>query len=362
MNRACSTYLNLLRIICAATVLLSHLNNGPIGGQFIEPMAPYGSVAVIFFFVISGFVIGYVTDVKETTLGSYAISRVSRIYPVALPAVALTLALDWLGSLMHEAWYASSFPFYIGDSSPVKICLALLFLNESWWIHGGVGTNSPYWSLSYEVWYYVIFGCAWFLRGTMRIVTVALAFAIVGPGIAAMFPAWLLGVASYYVCSRLRLSTIYGAVIYGTSIICWVLYERWAIATGVRTTVPLPTHSWKLLDDLLVALFFAIHLTGFGVSFRAENLFAGPIVKSVDWIAGRTFSLYLFHVPIIAFLGSILPWGPHSWATRIVIACSTVVACFVLAAFTECKKGFWRKQIRGTFPAARVPRLRRREN
>jgi peptidoglycan/LPS O-acetylase OafA/YrhL len=361
MNRAFSTYLNLLRIVCAATVFLSHLNNGPIGGQFIEPMAPYGTVAVVFFFVISGFVIGYVTDRKETTLGGYAISRVSRIYPVALPAVALTLALDWLGSSIHPAWYSSSFPFYLGDSSPYKIGLALLFLNESWSIHGGVGTNSPYWSLSYEVWYYVIFGCAWFLRGRLRIITVVLAFGIVGPRIAAMFPAWLLGVAGYYVYSRVGLPYLFGIVVYVTSIICWILYERWAIAAGVRTTVPLPMHGWKLLDDLVIALLFVVHLVAFGAMFRGDRTFGGLTAEPINWVAGRTFSLYLFHVPIIAFLGSVMPWGPQSWTTRVVIACSALACCLVLAAYTECKKEFWRRQLRSISLPSVVHWMRRQQ-
>ena len=49
------------------------------------------------FFVLSGFVIAYVSEQKEHTLREYSISRLARLWSVAVPALILTIALDQLG-------------------------------------------------------------------------------------------------------------------------------------------------------------------------------------------------------------------------------------------------------------------------
>ena len=63
------------------------------GGLFWQ-MQPYGRTAVLVFFVLSGFVVAWVTETKERTLEEYALSRVARLYSVILPALIITAVLD----------------------------------------------------------------------------------------------------------------------------------------------------------------------------------------------------------------------------------------------------------------------------
>src|SRR5437763_6011674 len=58
-------------------------------------------------------------------------------------------------------------------------------------------TDRPYWSLSYEVWYYIAFGLIFYLRGGQRIVLAALTLAIAGPKILFFLPIWLFGVLGW---------------------------------------------------------------------------------------------------------------------------------------------------------------------
>ena len=62
------------------------------------PFSGYGHTAVIVFFVLSGYVIAYVSEVKENNVKAYWASRLSRLYSLAIPAVLLTPMLDVLGS------------------------------------------------------------------------------------------------------------------------------------------------------------------------------------------------------------------------------------------------------------------------
>ena len=58
-----------------------------------------------------------------------------------------------LDPVAYEGWWYSS------ASLGRQIFDALAFTNQSWLNNTRIGTNGPYWSLAYEVWYYVAFAC-----------------------------------------------------------------------------------------------------------------------------------------------------------------------------------------------------------
>ena len=57
------------------------------------------------FFVLSGFVIAFVTDKKKRSGRDYTISRASRMYSVALAALAITICADYIGSQVNTTPY-----------------------------------------------------------------------------------------------------------------------------------------------------------------------------------------------------------------------------------------------------------------
>jgi hypothetical protein len=76
MHPGLSFYLDLIRFISALEVFLYHIG-----------LARFGHEAVIVFFVLSGYVISYTAKNNDRTIGRYAISRFTRVYSVALPAL-----------------------------------------------------------------------------------------------------------------------------------------------------------------------------------------------------------------------------------------------------------------------------------
>ena len=94
MRRETSIYLNAVRFFAALVVFLGHTSGRRFTDGFLWAFGEYMDVAVIIFFVLSGYVIAYVTDNRERSLDDYAINRVARILSVAMPALIETCLRD----------------------------------------------------------------------------------------------------------------------------------------------------------------------------------------------------------------------------------------------------------------------------
>src|SRR5215831_20934769 len=105
MTSALSLYLDALRFAAAVTVFLSHYGRARISGGLFWHFISYGHIAVLVFFVLSGFVIASVTETRERSFENYALSRIARLYSVIIPAFVLTAVLDWLGNAIDPTLY-----------------------------------------------------------------------------------------------------------------------------------------------------------------------------------------------------------------------------------------------------------------
>jgi len=181
------TFLDGLRGLAALFVVVHHarmlLWEGYSSGYKIHPqlystptklvMALFmafanGHVAVLFFFVLSGFVIHlkYAATLNETPAArldwlDYAWRRIKRLYPPLIFALLLTSVLDALGGHF-------GFPIY-GQPTPYpNINRNVIPVHDAWTLLGNLaflmqshvrvwGTNGPLWSLHYEWWFYVLY-------------------------------------------------------------------------------------------------------------------------------------------------------------------------------------------------------------
>ena len=345
MNRATSLYLDLARFIAALVVFGGHVSGQRLTGGLFWQFGLYMSHAVTVFFVLSGFVIRYATDQRETTAHAYGISRAARIYSVALPALAATFVLDSIGHHIHPDYYSARWG-YESTGQPLSYLLCLTFLNQIWFLHADPGSDLPYWSLGYEVWYYVIFGVFLFHAGKWRWLALGGLLIFVGPKIVSMLPLWLFGVAAYNVCARRKITCAGGLALWAGSLALWIGYELWAQDNG-RWMTPLfaVLRREELPQDFLVAFLFAINLIGFHAAADWLGPLLAPFARPIRWLAGATFTLYLLHLPISQFLTTVVPWPPTAAATRAVILGGTLALVFVVASVTERRKNAWRRGI-----------------
>jgi len=97
LNRETSLYLDAWRLLAALIVFIGHVSGQRFTGGFLWQFGACMNEAVALFFVLSGFVIGYATARREGTAQTYAVSRLARIYSVALPALVVTFVVDTVG-------------------------------------------------------------------------------------------------------------------------------------------------------------------------------------------------------------------------------------------------------------------------
>ena len=93
MKKDLSAFLDLMRTLAAFSVFMSHLSKPQFDGESLSIFFQWGHTAVIVFFVLSGFVISWAAE-RDGSAREYIINRASRIYSVALPALALTWMID----------------------------------------------------------------------------------------------------------------------------------------------------------------------------------------------------------------------------------------------------------------------------
>lgn len=343
MTLAVSVYLDLVRTSAALVVFLAHLLGGaPTAGAFPQASS-LGPEAVVAFFVISGFVIAYVADTREATPSDYAINRLSRIYSVALPAIAVTLIADSFGRY-YVAGYDNTPPRASGEMLS-ELAGCLLFVNELWDLHMVVGSNGPYWSLGFEVPYYVLFALVLFLNGKPRMVAVCLWLAAAGPRIVLGLPIWLLGCATYNICKKRIDAPRAGAALL---IAVFLLYLPFHLALGQ----PFPLY-YPLRFEIvtvqgcgyfyLLAFLMSVTIVGVAALSRSLHVVAERIGPTVRWLAGLSFTLYLMHLPIATLLSVICPWPRGSLSAALFVLCGTLLAMIPLAAIGEHRKAWWRK-------------------
>ena len=348
MRTGTSLYLDLVRFAAALTVFFSHYGTRHFTGGMLYQLQPYGSEAVDVFFVLSGFVIGHVTSSREADPRSYIVNRMARIYSVAVPALLLTLVLDTAGNALHPDMYpADTPPHYLADHQVRHYVMSALFVNRLWYMDIRPGTDWPYWSLGYEVWYYVIFGVALFAPRRTRMWATAAAAAIAGPGILALFPLWLLGVACHRLTRTIRPSVPLGAFCVAVSVAGWVGYEALAASHWrLYGLAPDALGRPELAQDYLVAGLFALHLIGICHLSDGVARLLRPAAAPIRWLAGATFSIYLMHYPVLQFIAAVMPWPLTSASARVLLVVLTLIAVFLMAEISERRKESWRRGIR----------------
>src|ERR1700756_3943754 len=104
MTNELSLYLDALRFGAAFAVFVSHYSTGRISGGLFWQFDG-GRTAVLVFFVLSGFVIAWVSDTRERTLEEYGLSRGARLYSVVITAFVLTAWLESAGKAIDPRLY-----------------------------------------------------------------------------------------------------------------------------------------------------------------------------------------------------------------------------------------------------------------
>jgi len=276
----------------------------------ILPKAVYfGHEMVLFFFVLSGFVIHlrYSKQLKENGASSfdwkeYFLRRLKRIYPTFLFALLFTYLIDSFGKGLHLPVYFNErvFPPGINRYSLETLLGNAFMLTNSYvpvW-----GTNVPLWSLKLEWWFYMLFPFFFLLlkrSNTLTFVVQIVLFCL------AINPAWW--------PIRLLADTFTGMLIWWLGVILADVYTK-RISIQFKTlgwlmlVIPLAYILKKHISEHFYDLLWGVGFSGFlSIIFHFEQrIEKWRIIKPLAILGSFSYSLYILHMPMQFFMHGLL--------------------------------------------------------
>lgn len=340
MQHSLSTYLHLLRTAAAFGVVLGHSRfyYFPELGFLLGGHAQAG---VAMFFVLSGFVIRYVTTTRENDGQSYARARLSRMYSVVPLAIVLTLLLDAAGTRIAPEFYSENV-HYNAHTSLFHIAANLSFTNEIWFQHSVVGSNEPFWSLGFEVPYYLIAGLWLYTRGLRRITLVIASSLLIGPKILLYLPMWIAGAIAYDFISCGRAAKLPKS----TGIALLFLSISGYLCLKINIPGVVNAYHFENVRQMLqsAAWFYIVgaltimNLVGFSATFGKVDIWPAKLKKFIAWAAGGSFTLYLTHQPIMLLGLAVFPGARQGGWHALVLLIGIVSTAYLFAELGERRK------------------------
>lgn len=349
MQTRTSIFLDLVRFSAACIVLFNHLTMKDLNG--VLPFVRWGHDAVVIFFVMSGFVISYATSCRKRDATEYAVARLGRLYSVVVPALLLTYVFDLAGRAVDPDLYKT-----VPEDFPLaRMLINLLFLQQNWNLMVSPFSNTPFWSLGFEFWYYLIFGAAIFLKGFIKYVAVFLLCLCAGPRILVFMPLWLFGVFAFRLYTHWNPSPavrrcLLGAATAGMMYLLFVENPLEFVYNEARDSFPdrymqvgpvsiFIGDMFRLPQDLLLGLAFALMLINVRGEIPEGRLWKQG-ARAIRYFAGATFTIYAFHKPMIYFFIACLKVDRMSASGLLLTSALVFVSCLFLSYIGE-RQGTW---------------------
>lgn len=338
-----SIYFELLRVLATALVVVGH------SSIFYKPfydILSYNNVqigrdGVVIFFVLSGYVISWCGIERDSNWIDFSIKRMARIYSVSVPAVIFSFSIAYL---FLELYNESSYPL---KQIPLYATIYLTFTGYHFGLSETPPYDFPYWSLYYEVWFYVIFAILLFGRLIVKLFGIVL-LALMGPDFWIMGGIWLVGVLLFIFRERLRVNNITAISFVILSIVSYIVVKYYGYDNKIDMYIKYianisESSTWDAkpfwASDYFITVLVALNIIG------AKNIsYDWPkyISRLLRWIAGMSFTFYLFHVPIFSIIERTIKYDSNSFVSYILILSIFFFIIYTITFITEKRKKQWR--------------------
>lgn len=301
-----------------------------------------GHQAVLVFFVLSGYLVGG-SAIRSIERGKwswrdYLLHRGVRLWLVLIPALLIGGAMDAFALHKHLApgLYGGLVPnhitFPVRPNMTWKAFFGSLFFVQKI-LTPVFGSNGALWSLANEFWYYLIFPLGLLaVHGRyalwQKLVCAAACVAacwFVGHDILMLLPVWLLG--ALLAALPVRANPAWAR---------WVallLYCPFFVAFSRGDPSGLNFRDYAISAATFAFLWV---LLGAQKPFRKEWF-----VKPSREVAGFSYTLYLFHTPLLMLLAALLVgdsrWFPSMPRMAVALGCMalTIALAYLIARLTE---------------------------
>lgn len=348
LSRNLSIFLDLLRLMAALLVLMGHA--GEVYRMHLPTLLGHSAKeGVAIFFVLSGLVIAFVTDRKERDWRAFARARALRMYSVIPLAILVLWACYLAGTAMNPDAYGLGQGLAnagsVGQPPTGWSTLRLLtFTNELWFDRAMVSTGTPFWSLGFEVAYYVIFAIFAYARGGWKWAMAIAWMLIVGPRIILALPLWLIGVGTWRLLQRgFRMSALSGGASMGAIALAALIWRREVALMAV------PLFEWgdagvlaaSMGYYIVLCLLLAAAIIVFAASTPEASIWPSRLTWLVRYAAGASFTLYIAHLPIMVLVAALWPASCASLGAGLVATTISFATTFILAELGERRKSIY---------------------
>lgn len=336
-----------LRGIAALLVVLYHFQFGYAFRFAWETATPFfakGYLWVDLFFILSGFVIAYSARADEAApydwpqLRRFWIARFARIYPLHLVCLLALLAIQSAMLLLRRlTGVGLGDPDLWSTGSMLNFAEQLLLLN-AWGLTGRIGWNIPSWSISAEMFAYLLFPllAAVLVRGG-RAATIAL---LVGAGAFYVYVGRTTGDLNIVIglaILRCLAGFSLGMIVYRSR--AWLdgLPDA-ALGIGQAAGIAI------ILAVLLLGLNDVLAIPGFVLLIAAtwpdRGWLARPLAwPTLVWLGEISYSVYLVHVVLLpswgVVMGAVLgKLGVGPVPARTIIMAGGLAMVLAVATFT----------------------------
>jgi peptidoglycan/LPS O-acetylase OafA/YrhL len=303
-------YKNFFNVTAENTEFLSQINDTSLF-RALSPVLDHGMLAVMLFWIISGFVFMHVYAERRVNISGrhYAVHRFSRLYPLHFATLMIVAALQLIS--LHAFGSEQIFANQDAKHFALQIVMA-----SNWGFEDGLSYNGPIWSVSAEVAIYgAFFAFLKFVRPTLLSTGLAMT------GFAALF---------FSTGSLIAFCGLYffaGTLCYGL----FRLGSERAPVLGIMTALIVAGAAVLIPGPQTIAL-----IGGFGGLMTALAFLerAAPRLPFafLQPLGDLSYSVYLLHSPVqIAFLmlvaAGVVPFGVV--ASPVFAICYFVFVCLL---------------------------------
>lgn len=347
MTGLISIYLDIFRFLAALGVFLSHAEQHAAAKGVLPPVY-LDHKLVIFFFVISGYVIAASASRPDRTLANYSADRLARLSSVVIPSLILSYLLDGIGSRVSPDLYSEISTQW----QSLRFLVNFFYCQQIWFLCVNPASNTPLWSLGYEFWYYALFAVWIFVTSKRaRIALLLLVGLFIGPKILLLLPAWIVGALAFHASKALNFS--YGKslalfIATGVGMILAIIFAIQLGLTNGEAGHPPLYYSANYLGDNIFAVIVALHFLCCALFSKhlTKSMESSAVVKFIRWLASHTFSLYVYHMPLIYFVRAIGKYDPHSLPSALAAMAIVLLIIAGLSKITEERYPALRKHLR----------------
>lgn len=305
------------------------------------PYLPYiQNVAVVIFFLLSGFVITYTLLRKNSDpiygMREYMIDRSSRIFSAYFPALFLIIAFDSLQIYLNGSGYTH------WDSFNLRTFVVNLFMLQDFPFLGlgtSFGSARPFWTLAIEWWIYVSFG--YFIlviyknmrtgkkirmyHGLIFIaVSIVPVYNLIGGRGNGLTMVWLIGMILVLILLKIKLPPL-------NTLPLIVLSAVFLVLAFIRGYIIKEAYDLLFAGLLAFSLFFLLYALQ-----KVESNRDTLLRKWITMMSRYSFTLYLIHYSVLEIL---ILYKSHMSPYLLLVVSFLVcnLLAFVIAYFTEMR-------------------------